>query len=686
MSDASQSLVGPSDIAKLAGVSRGAVSNWRRRYTDFPPKAGGSEANPLFALDTVLKWLDSRGTTIEPGVEEALWAALNGVRGHLSPDQIAQLTLTIACAAKVSQRSLARAADGVPTAEVLHEALQLLIARDLLTEQAQSLILQLDAKSLEALAAAVEEVPANERADACDRVLERISRTQLKLGTDLGFVASRSSNMLASLMDLRPDARIIYDPACGSASALLSIGMRRSGSQLFGQEISEQLALIARQRAYLRDLDLEVRIGDTLRTDLLPDLRADAIVLEPPFGMRFSDVRAIADPRYLRGTPPKSSADFAWIQHAIAHLNDDGLAFVVTPMGALERSGSERTIRERLIGDGCVRSVVALPGRLNPQTSISLALWVLQAARTDAGSVLIIDAGEYDSPERDLAAWLERGAREIPVPHAEISTLDLIKDGAILTPKRWVSFVEPTSSDLNAGYGGALRAVRKSVAAARDLETGLSSPPRTALSRPVSLGELADQGFVSIRVGVSKAGGGERGSAEDLDLLRGCVTAKDVRNGVLPPRPSSLPVGEDTTQAGDVLVITWNRISVVVDVEGGHTFASGVSRIRVEDRGMLNPEYLANMLLGAWNERFISGTTVQRINLKEFEIPLPPLADQDQFVEAAVRAQELRRQATIMGESASELENTLRSAVRYGVLLDGNAQDPAQGRSGEGIG
>jgi phage terminase Nu1 subunit (DNA packaging protein) len=53
-------LVTGSEIARIAGVTRAAVSNWRRRYDDFPAPAGGGANSPLFDLDAVQAWLDKQ--------------------------------------------------------------------------------------------------------------------------------------------------------------------------------------------------------------------------------------------------------------------------------------------------------------------------------------------------------------------------------------------------------------------------------------------------------------------------------------------------------------------------------------------------------------------------------------------------------------------------------------------------
>src|ERR1022692_2344293 len=48
-------------IARLAGVGRAAVSNWRRRYPEFPQPVGGSLTSPTFSRTEVEAWLKATG-------------------------------------------------------------------------------------------------------------------------------------------------------------------------------------------------------------------------------------------------------------------------------------------------------------------------------------------------------------------------------------------------------------------------------------------------------------------------------------------------------------------------------------------------------------------------------------------------------------------------------------------------
>src|SRR5699024_1001329 len=128
-----------------------------------------------------------------------------------------------------------------------------------------------------------------------------------------------------------------------------------------------------------------------------PDLRADVVIAEPPFNLRLDYDLRLTDPRFVFGVPPARNADTAWLQHAIAHLTDTGRAFVITAHGALFRGGAEERLRTELLRQGCVETIVGLPGGMSAYTSIPLALWVLRRPNNEQSDVLLIDASEIEA-------------------------------------------------------------------------------------------------------------------------------------------------------------------------------------------------------------------------------------------------------------------------------------------------
>lgn len=635
----SQGQVSPSDIADIAGVSRGAVSNWRKRASDFPPAIGGTDAKPLFSREEVTEWLKGRGHELKQDAGETdVWAALNLLREKLSADEAAELVLSLAVAQKT----------GVP---------------------GQSELPPVDRSTLARVQEAIERVDATKLASAADFALERLSRSQGKLGADLGFIGSRTTKLLANLAASRP-GRVLYDPACGIGAALLeSVALGAQPSRLIGHDINKRALDVASNRAILHGVDIELTETDVLSEDADPSLRADVIILEPPFSVRLETSARFTDERFEFGAPPRSSADTAWLQHVVAHLAESGRGYVLSPTGPLFRGGEERAIRTELVRRGCVEAVVGLPGKLLPHTSIALALWVLSRPRsTPAGeSILFIDASEEVAPERRIAAWLTDPATRDGIPHVEVSIADVLAAESVLTPQRWVDRTERDPGEVTHAYIEGWHGINDTMLKLQNVLASFEHFATVSKARVMTVGELVEQGVLEVRSGRPA----ER-YADAPDALRERIaTAADVRDGTL------YDIGVDgdhdnhpeLTQEGDVLATTMNSIRARVDEAGGHLPSTGVFRLRTLDREVLSPAYLAIALTGSWNQRFQSGSFIQRASIRDLEVPLVPKADQSNLQLAVVSASLLHEHAAKLATEATAVATALLDAVRYNAPL-----------------
>jgi type I restriction enzyme M protein len=208
---------------------------------------------------------------------------------------------------------------------------------------------------------------------------------------------------------VQPFAGTIYDPCCGTAGMfvqserfLVEHGGRRDDVSIFGQESSPTTWRLAKMNLALRGIqaDLGERNGDTFRSDLHPSLKADFILANPPFNARdWGAERLTTDARWRFGTPPKSSANYAWIQHIFSHLKPDGLAGFVLSNGSLSSDqGGEAQLRQRMVDADVVECIVTLPSQLFYGTQIPACLWFMSPKKTRrgaeaiAGQTLFIDA------------------------------------------------------------------------------------------------------------------------------------------------------------------------------------------------------------------------------------------------------------------------------------------------------
>jgi type I restriction enzyme M protein len=121
------------------------------------------------------------------------------------------------------------------------------------------------------------------------------------------------------------------------------------------------------------------------------------VASNPPFNLsNWGNERAIEDPfrRFDRGIPPENRADYAFISHIIGSMRDEvGRSAVVVPLGVLFRSGSEASIRRKLVEENLVHSIVTLPYNLFAATKISVALMIFKRNRTSR-DILFIDASQ----------------------------------------------------------------------------------------------------------------------------------------------------------------------------------------------------------------------------------------------------------------------------------------------------
>ncbi len=93
---------------------------------------------------------------------------------------------------------------------------------------------------------------------------------------------------------------------------------------------------------------------------------------------------------------PKSKADFAFVQHMIYHLDENGAMAVVLPHGVLFRGAAEGVIRKYLVEEkNYLDAVIGLPANVFYGTSIPTVILVFKKCREEEADILFIDASKY---------------------------------------------------------------------------------------------------------------------------------------------------------------------------------------------------------------------------------------------------------------------------------------------------
>lgn len=206
-----------------------------------------------------------------------------------------------------------------------------------------------------------------------------------------------AARLMARLVPIRGH---ILDPACGIGSTLLEASAAQPEG-LVGWEINATAATRARMRFELADVPLSIHVADAI-SELREAATFDAVLLQPPWGLKLSDRQWHALPELTFGKPGRSSADFVWIQMALSALKEQGRAVAFMPQGTLVRGHSEGQIRERLLRDDLVEAVISLPGGLVPAASVASCIWILRRhpEPATAGRVLLLDATSFAEQHR----------------------------------------------------------------------------------------------------------------------------------------------------------------------------------------------------------------------------------------------------------------------------------------------
>ncbi len=224
------------------------------------------------------------------------------------------------------------------------------------------------------------------------------------------FTPAGVSTLLAKIAGAKEGDRI-YDPACGSGSLLIKsskeVGSRNF--QIYGQEKNGQTQSLAKMNMFLHQIeDAKIEWGDTLRSPLhLEDdhiMKFDVVVANPPFSLDKWGQEEASNDKYNRfapyGIPPKSKGDYAFIEHMIASLNENGTMATVLPHGVLFRGASEGKIRRKLIEENLLDAVIGLPANLFFGTSIPACILVFKKNRPNT-DVLFIDGSKEFGKDRN---------------------------------------------------------------------------------------------------------------------------------------------------------------------------------------------------------------------------------------------------------------------------------------------
>lgn len=242
--------------------------------------------------------------------------------------------------------------------------------------------------------------------DAYEFLISNYAANAGKSGGEF-FTPQNVSKLIAQLaMHKQTSVNKIYDPAAGSGSLLLQAKKHFDNHIIedgfFGQEINHTTFNLARMNMFLHNINydkFDMQLGNTLtEPHFIDDKPFDAIVSNPPYSVKWmgsDDPTLINDDRFAPAgvLAPKSKADFAFVLHALNYLSSKGRAAIVCFPGIFYRGGAEKKIRQYLVDNNYVETVISLAPNLFFGTTIAVNILVLSKSKTDATTQFIDASG-----------------------------------------------------------------------------------------------------------------------------------------------------------------------------------------------------------------------------------------------------------------------------------------------------
>ena len=608
-------------IARLAGVGRAAVSNWRKRYPEFPKPTGGSPNSLTFDRTEVLTWLKETGKA----------------------DQLATAGRTDGGTIRVS-------ATTDTTDESFGKTFDLMLAKAWQTLPERSIS---DLRPSDLLARAM--VALLPRSIAPEQTVRDDGAWLDRSYEQDGQLAGGEPYRGGAIDDL--ELPVVIDPACGTAAALMAAADRFGARvRLAGQEIDEKEARIAafNLSGNSHGAPYEVHAGNSFTDSQLGAYlgKAAAVVCEPPFDRPDWPVAELTtDRRWEFGIPAPRDGELAWVQHCYAHLRPHGVAVVAVSQRTCIQPSSEH-IRAALVRTGVLRAVIALPKGMGSLPGADICLWVLRrpAGAPDRAPVRMIDLSGLGDPADvplEFGAWQQLFNADDPAISRAVERLELLEESTCLLPSHYLATGgQASAADLAQVTG---RLVEMYAAVGRGLPR-FAAPKTTSRHAYVTLAELERVGALTIR-------------ARDDTPRVGDVLLRTQG------RPPVVAISERDSDE---------------DAIGRFVEVTGIAQIVEIDGSRLDPYFVALFLRSDVGTLPVANTlgAINRDDLRRCRIPRLPLAEQRRYGDAFRRLSELEQALAALSDlSAKVIGQTIYALTTGGVAPE--YELPAAGRAEE---
>lgn len=647
------------EIARVAGVARGTVSDWRRRHADFPAPVSGTGRGPVFNRAEVEAWLAGAGRW-ELAPNARLWREVNhAARGTSLGEVVA------AVAAAVTPH-----ADG------------------------QALEHELPASLAWAAERSVDEAGA---VAVLGDLIDRYSAASGHYVTP-----ARIAEFMVSLAAIGEGATVL-NPASGTGE-LLAAALAEGAGRVLAQDASAEAVALAKARLLPGESQrAEFAVGESLRADAFAGVEADAVLCRPLL--------------------PADGSELAWAQHALAHLKPGGQAILLLPPSAATSPAGSR-IRAGLLREGALRAVIELPLFAGWPYDVPPHLWLLRRpdGEADPGPLAL-----FAEPRPDLRAGLdeavsataagamstaqwraftrtvERAWEHLNAPgrhtvssgggrnahYCVTQVADLLDDTLLDESERLGETFGITPARVKAHFSAVAR-VRDAEHAAARRRNGIPEPENPARSfsharLSLSLIPMDVDGITKtlrhfdwLDAPDARKPEARRPpavwpprAAQPADPWRTAAVPELARLGMLRYRPAGSAHAE-LLRAGDVLVpatLTENAVATVVDEEQEGNPAGTRAHLIRPSPARLDPWFLAGFLAAsATRQQVTTGTSAPRIDVRELEVPLLPLEDQERYAMAFRRLRYLKSAAASFTDKMANLTSHLTTGLTVGEI------------------
>jgi hypothetical protein len=604
------------EIAKELNVKPPVLGNWRKRYSDFPATKKSETGLFLYNRSEVLRWrqLQEQGST---STSSRIWNLINYMRDGMDEGEYVLTGLALLCLIKL----------GKVSPDPGYKDRILVKKQGAVGEVLLSVFEQWERyrRDIDPIWAKFEAVRVGDISTWLS-AFDELPKGRVWQDT----TAEPINELVAGLVEHINTT--IFDPVTGRGHTLLRIA-KQNGGTADGQEINQRSREICILRAFLLDLSVNIKLGDSLVNDEFASKRYQVVVADPPMGMKLSE--GARSKSWPLGSPG-SIGDWAWAQHVVSHLAANGEGYINLSSGALSHRQSSE-IRREMIRRGCVEAVISLPP-LSTAARVPLALLCLRAPDVKTGvGVLMIDANDMSSrrveefvssiPDIVSKVMAFRANPDSFIADEQsvvVPVLDLLQGDCSLVPTQHIA----RSRKSEVSYTGYLRPLLES------LRSGANAVALHLSDTSVGEFELTHVPLKTLRLKeTANIISGVRIDAEIQRLESGMKSKTPGSQAVLTVRALRTPgpllsteyIEEEqfqtrgVTQSGDIVITRIGESQAKVDADGGNLVLAPLSILRLDSQ--FDPYVVAAALNSEHVRKLTTAGGIGRIDLDMLEIP-----------------------------------------------------------------